>query len=251
MRRPVPAPLAALPLVALLVLAAGCDGNTEVTTAGRGALAVACETAGATLPSGSPTPLPVVFRVTRGGSVAAGESVVFTASAGDVTPDVASSAADGTATAAFFAPAAAGNVLVTARVTNPGEEAFATCTVGVMGTTNPRVSVSVTSPAQLAGLTVRVGYDSSILALALPGVEAVGPLATAGCVSQTTDAAGVATLLQACPDQRAVAGSEVARFTFANSGPVQTAGDFAVTCEGVDELGRQVATFCAVTVAQL
>jgi hypothetical protein len=179
--------------------------------------------------------------------------VVFTSNIGDVAPDAVVTGADGRATAVFLPPGAGGIALITATVNDVvGGFASATCTVIVTGSTSPRLSVTVLSPATLAGLTVNVRFNAAFLSLAAGGAQALGPLASAGCVTSSNEVgAGVLRLIEACTTERAVGGALVAQFTFDNIGPVQTAADFAVTCEGVDAASNFVATACGTQVTQL
>ena len=108
------------------------------------------------------------------------------------------------------------------------------------------------TPSSVAGLNIRVVYDSARVSLPSGGIDPLTPFTAADCVTiATDDDAGVATLNMACPTLRATTG-DVARFEFVHlAGDELNAGNFAVTCTGFDVNGAQVATACSTNVLQL
>ena len=253
-------PLAAAGVLAAAALAAlSCGGGGSRDTTGppdRGQLSVTCSLSSATVPAGSPTGVTVTAVVTRDGAPVAGQTVVFSTTLGAaISPDVVVSAADGRATATFRPSGQAGLAVVTTRVFGslPQDQVGNTCSITVTGATDPLLSVSITSPSQLAGLTIFVTYNPSEVTLNSGGAQASGALSGQDCIPLADDDAGGTVQLDiACPTLRTVGGSVVATFDFENDGfGTIDATDFTVSCRGfVAEGGAEVATTCSKAVTQ-
>jgi hypothetical protein len=161
--------------------------------------------------------------------------------------------ADGSIRVQFFPPSVAGTVILTSQVIDgPAMEQVTTsCVITVVGAADPQVVVTLLAPAQLAGLTVVVGYDP--VGLAVTSVQPVGGLAGTDCLTDSNvPGNGQVTIIMACPSVRAVGGAEVARVSFDNvDGEIHDAGDFTVACSGVDVFGAPVGTACSHAVTQL
>jgi hypothetical protein len=241
--------------VASLALALGCNDSNSVGGDDLNGATITCETSQSTIGAGSAQGVLVSARVTRDGLAVTGGTVVFTSNIGDVNPDSVTTGSDGRATAVFSPPGTSGTAIITTAFNDTVAGTItSTCGVTVTGASSPRLSVSVIAPPSLAGLTINVRFNQVFLSLAPGGAVGVGPLssAAAGCFTQSADlGGGMVRLVEACPNNIAVGGSEVARFTFNNSGPTQTVGDFAVTCEGVDVVGNVLPTTCTTALTQI
>ncbi|MEM7248837.1 MAG: hypothetical protein AAF533_26130 [Acidobacteriota bacterium] len=135
-------------------------------------------------------------------------------------------------------------------------ETTATCPISVTASANdPLVQVTTRLPEQLAGLTVTLGYDGSLVGL-LKGSAAVGALAADGasCFSDVRpdDVEDEVVLTVACTSNVRVRELVVAEFPFENLAGVQIlTDDFTVACTGVDEDGDTISTFCTLNILQL
>lgn len=247
-----------LPAVVALVaavLALACDGNGGVRVVGSG-FTITCTVGASSVPAGSSAPVAVAALVTRDGLPVPGVSVAFTSTLGDVDPDVVITGSDGRAAASFAVPDLAGTAVVTARIVDgaASEQLTTTCIIEVTGAGDPRLTVSLVSPAQLAGLSLTIGFDPTVLVLPPGGAQPLGSLDDEDCFSQVNSTTPGEVILElACPTFRTVGGTDVARFSFQHVGnaPAQTLADFSIECRGVNEAGQQVVTLCQTVVEQL
>lgn len=255
LRRLAAAALVAAAAGGLLSCNDGDGGNGTTGPGNPGPLTVTCSLSAGTIPAGSPDGITVTATISRDGAAVAGQTVVFSTTLGAVTPDVVVSGADGKAVATFRASGQAGIAVITTRVfaSVPQDQVGTTCSVTVTGATDPELAVTVSSPAQLAGIELTVTYDPSEVTLKEGGAQAKGTLAAVDCFPIASDnGAGTTTLVVACPTMRAVSGTQVATFAFDNDGfATIVASDFGLQCVGYDEDGFQVAVACSKSVTQL
>ena len=243
-----------LSLAAILACSSGGTNEAPSSFGPAGPLTISCTTADASVIIGS-GPTEVIARVTRNGSPVAAQTVTFTTTRGTVSPASSTSDGSGDALSFFQASATAGTAIITARAVDSFNGEARTCTTNVAVTQprDPRLSVQLLTPPLVAGLTIRVVYNSARVTLPSGAVYPLTPFTAAnGCYTIASDNdAGEVTLNMACATLRAPAG-DVARFEFEHvTGDELNVSDFSVTCTGFDERGAQVSAACSATVLQL
>lgn len=247
--------LAASCAVAALALL-GCPNNGSSPPPAFGGVAplgITCNTGTGSALIGS-SPIDVFARVSRGGSGAAGETVMFSVNRGTISPSQAVTDSLGMATS-FFRPAAtAGTATITMTVIDrlTGDVWTTTCTIAVTAPRDPELTVHLITPSQVAGVNVRVVHDVSRASLPVGGAVALTPFTSASCVSLAgNDGSGVVTLNMACTQLQQTFGP-IARFSFRHvSGPELDAADFAIECIAFDVRGVAVSAACSGTILQL
>ena len=252
-RHPFLATAIVVSLAAVLACSGGGGGNAPNSFGPAAPLAISCTSADASVVIGS-GPVQVIARLTRSGAGVNAETVSFSTSRGSISPTTSNTDGSGDALSFFQASATAGTAVITASAVDDFDGSVKSCTTNIAVTAprDPRLSVQLLTPPAVAGLNIRVVYDSARVTLPPGGVDPLSPFTAADCATITNDTgAGVVTLNMACPTLRATAG-DVARFEFAHvSGDELIVGDFSVTCTGFDERGAQIAAACAATVLQL
>lgn len=241
--------------VAALALLGCPNGGSSPPPAfgGSAPLGITCDTGAGSALIGS-TPIEVYARITRGGSGAANETVVFSVNRGTMSPSQAVTDSLGVATS-FFRPAAtAGTATITMTVIDriTGDAWTTTCTIAVTAPRDPELTIHLITPTQAAGVNVRVVYNASRVVLPAGAAVALTPFTSGSCVSIAgNDGSGVATLNMACSLLQQTFGP-IARFSFQHvSGPESDPADFAIECVAFDVRGVAISAACSGTVLQL
>lgn len=243
---------------ALLTLASllGCGGtHTAEPVGGQIEISITCSTSSSSVAAGSTSPVVITAVVLDRELGAPGYRVQFETDIGDVRPDGVFTNENGIARSNFFPPATPGGfATIRATIISGTEEIVATCEISITASTsNPLLSVSVLTPDELAGLTVTIDYDASVVSLPANGVELLGEFAANDCFSIVDDdGLGRVQIVVTCPTLRMAGGADALRLSFVNVGGTITGIEgFLISCTGVDEAGAVQPTLCSGRVTQI
>jgi hypothetical protein len=233
----------------------GCHGETAGVVLGGEEAVIVCGVSQSSVAAGSTSPVIVTVEVTRDGIGSVGERVQFETDIGDVSPDAVTTDGNGRASSNFFPPLTpGGTATIRAQIVDAGNELVATCQIQITpGTSDPLLSVSVVTPAQLAGVDVAVGYDPAFVDLPEDGIELLGDFASPDCqFIADDDEDGSLQVVVLCSTLRTAGGTDIMRLAFENvGGTVVGIDNFTVSCSGVDESGTFLPTLCDGRVTQL